>query len=120
MDFDPNSQLKASADVLADAERSFHDFHGNKTPPQNLCWSEIGDDGRLSETTAQPDCELRIEELRLRGPAEAALAFRNATAAMATVSRIPTKDELYRFLEAQLKNAGDAKTEFLDCTKSRW
>ena len=49
----------------------------------------------LSETRStvnEQNCELRITQLKLRGPANTARAFREAAGSVATTSRMPSED----------------------------
>ena len=70
---------------------------------------------RFSQSDNNRDCGLQVERLRLRGPAIAALAFGEEISSITTTSRIPSTEELAKFLDATLKHPDDADTVVLDC-----
>ncbi len=76
--------------------------------PLKPCWSE----SRFA--VDENNCELRITRLKLRGPANTALAFRGAAGSIAITSRIPSEDEIIHLIQEQIRQSNDASTEALE------
>ncbi len=79
------------------------------------CLSEASANNLQNQRVNEHSCEIRITRLKLRGPASAALAFRDMADSVATTSRIPSDDEVIRLIKALSRYPGEPNAKALNC-----